>query len=77
MSTLITAPLAFFTSTDTELFTNLFSQDMTLIDNELPTAVTNLALDLCDAIGMRAVIATASPWLALSYPVLLVGLLVI
>ncbi|KAL2075027.1 hypothetical protein VTL71DRAFT_8807 [Oculimacula yallundae] len=72
LSTLITAPLAFFTSTDTGLVTNLFSQDMTLIDNELPIAVTNLALDLCNAIGMAAVIATASPWLALSYPILFV-----
>ncbi|KAH7361060.1 ATPase-like protein [Rhexocercosporidium sp. MPI-PUGE-AT-0058] len=72
LSTLITAPLSFFTSTDTGLVTNLFSQDMTLIDNELPIAVTNLALDLCNAIGMGAVIATASPWLALSYPVLFV-----
>ncbi|KAH6702083.1 P-loop containing nucleoside triphosphate hydrolase protein [Leptodontidium sp. MPI-SDFR-AT-0119] len=72
LSTLITAPLGFFTSTDTGLVTNLFSQDMTLIDNELPIAVTNLALDSCNAIGMGAVIATASPWLALSYPVLFV-----
>ncbi|KAG4444331.1 hypothetical protein IFR05_000205 [Cadophora sp. M221] len=72
LSTLIAAPLGFFTSTDTGLVTNLFSQDMTLIDNELPVAVTNLALDFCNAIGMGAVIATASPWLALSYPVLFV-----
>ncbi|PVH82350.1 ATPase-like protein [Cadophora sp. DSE1049] len=70
LSTLITAPLRFFTTTDTGLVTNLFSQDMTLIDNELPVAVTNLALDLCNAIGMAAVISTASPWLSISYPVL-------
>lgn len=70
LSTLISAPLRFFTTTDTGLVTNLFSQDMTLIDNELPVAVTNLALDLCNAIGMAAVISTASPWLSISYPVL-------
>lgn len=77
LSTLITAPLRFFTTTDTGLVTNLFSQDMTLIDNELPVAVTNLALDLCNAIGMAAVISTASPWLSISYPVLFLVLWVV
>jgi ABC-type multidrug transport system fused ATPase/permease subunit len=72
LSTLINAPLRFFATTDTGLVTNLFSQDMTLIDNELPIALTNLALDLCNAIGMAAVIASSSPWLAISYPFLFV-----
>jgi hypothetical protein len=35
------APLAFFTSTDTGVVTNLFSQDLNLIDTELPNATLN------------------------------------
>lgn len=68
LGTVISAPLRFFTTTDTGLVTNLFSQDMTLIDNELPIAVTNLACDIANALGMAAVIATSSPYLAISYP---------
>ncbi|ORY68183.1 ATPase-like protein [Pseudomassariella vexata] len=70
LTTVINAPLRFFNTTDTGLVTNLFSQDMTLIDHELPIAVTNLALDICNALGMAAVIASSSPYLAITYPVL-------
>jgi ATP-binding cassette subfamily C (CFTR/MRP) protein 1 len=72
LNTMINAPLKFFATTDTGLIINLFSQDMTLIDNELPLAITNLALDVCNAIGMAAVIATSSPYLAIAYPPMLV-----
>ncbi|KAK4209327.1 P-loop containing nucleoside triphosphate hydrolase protein [Rhypophila decipiens] len=74
LRSVIHAPLSFSTATDIGVITNLFSQDMTLIDNELPVAVTNLALDICNALGMAAVIATSSPYLAISYPVLMVVL---
>ncbi|KAM7214661.1 P-loop containing nucleoside triphosphate hydrolase protein [Rhypophila decipiens] len=74
LRSVIHAPLSFSTSTDIGVITNLFSQDMTLIDNELPVAVTNLALDICNALGMAAVIATSSPYLAISYPILMVVL---
>ena len=40
---------------------------MTVIDNELPTAVTDLSLDICNAIGMAAAIASSSPFLVISY----------
>lgn len=77
LTTMINAPLRFFTTTDTGLVTNLFSQDMTLIDNELPIAVTNLACDIANALGMAAVIATSSPYLAISYPFIFVILYII
>ena len=38
LTTLIRAPLYFFTTTDTGVVTNLFSQDLNLIDTELPEA---------------------------------------
>ncbi|KAM7197970.1 P-loop containing nucleoside triphosphate hydrolase protein [Naviculisporaceae sp. PSN 640] len=71
LHTVIHAPLSFTTATDIGVITNLFSQDMTLIDNELPVAITNLALDICNALGIAAVIATSSPFLVISYPILL------
>ena len=70
LRTVISAPLRFFTMTDAGIVTNLFSQDMTLIDGELPGALMNLVLDLTSTFGMAAVIATASPYLAITYPFL-------
>jgi ATP-binding cassette subfamily C (CFTR/MRP) protein 1 len=77
LSTLINAPLRFFTTTDTGVVTNLFSQDMTLIDHELPIALTNLVMDICNAAGMAAVIASSSPFLAIAYPFMFIILYVI
>jgi ABC-type multidrug transport system fused ATPase/permease subunit len=77
LHTLINAPLRFFTSTDTGIITNLFSQDMSLIDHELPIALTNLVMDICNATGMAAVIASSSPFLAIAYPFMFILLYVI
>lgn len=41
LQTLVKAPLSFFTSTDTGVITNLFSQDLNLVDTELPNALLN------------------------------------
>ncbi|WYZ35872.1 hypothetical protein EsH8_X_000519 [Colletotrichum jinshuiense] len=68
LQTVIHAPLTFFTTTDSGVITNLFSQDMTLIDNELPMALLNATIDGFDTICMGAVIAVASPYTAISYP---------
>jgi ABC-type bacteriocin/lantibiotic exporter with double-glycine peptidase domain len=72
--TVATAPLSFFTSTDTGTVTNLFSQDMTLIDNGLLYAMTNFTLNVPEALGAACVIAIATPYLAIGYP-LLIGLM--
>ncbi|KAJ6439743.1 protein related to tpa inducible protein [Purpureocillium lavendulum] len=70
LGTVVAAPLRFFTTTDSGVVTNLFSQDLTLIDGDLPTAFTNVTLDLADMVGMACVIAAASPYLAIGYPAL-------
>ncbi|KAH0437123.1 ABC multidrug transporter [Colletotrichum camelliae] len=62
------APLSYFTTTDTGVLTNLFSQDMTLIDGELPQALTNTSLQVWVGLGSAAVIATSSPFVMISYP---------
>ncbi|KAF4450096.1 hypothetical protein F53441_6740 [Fusarium austroafricanum] len=69
--TVISAPLSFFTKTDTGIVTNLFSQDMTLLDSELPLALTNFSLDVSNAFGTAFVVASASPYLAIGYPFLM------
>ncbi|KAF9773762.1 hypothetical protein IL306_008390 [Fusarium sp. DS 682] len=66
--TVISAPLRFFSKTDTGIVTNLFSQDMTLLDSELPLAMTNFSVDASNAIGTAFVVASASPYLAVGYP---------
>ncbi|KAK0382845.1 hypothetical protein NLU13_9940 [Sarocladium strictum] len=71
IKTVATAPLSFFTSTDTGKVTNLFSQDMTMIDGALLFALTNFCLNLPEAVGSGFVIAAASPYLAIGYPFLI------
>lgn len=70
LNTVITAPLRFFTTTDNGSVTNLFSQDMTLIDGELPIALINTALCAAIALFMAGVIATSAPYLVITYPFL-------
>ncbi|KAI0845220.1 P-loop containing nucleoside triphosphate hydrolase protein [Daldinia vernicosa] len=72
LRTVINAPLSFFTTTDTGVVTNLFSQDMTLIDGELPQSFLNLILQSFTCLGMAAVIATSSPFLVITYPFLVI-----
>ncbi|KAI0389430.1 putative ABC multidrug transporter [Xylariaceae sp. FL0594] len=68
LRTLIRAPLSFFTSTDTGVVTNLFSQDINLVDTELPNALLNTLFCVFQGLGQAAVMLTTSPYLAISYP---------
>ncbi|KAJ0162666.1 Canalicular multispecific organic anion transporter 1 [Colletotrichum tanaceti] len=77
LRTLIGAPLRFFTTTDTGTVTNLFAQDLALIDSELPMALINFSVLCFAVVGMAAVIAISSPWLAISYPFLVAILYVV
>jgi hypothetical protein len=71
LGTVMAAPLRFFAKTDAGVVTNLFSQDMTLIDSELPQALLNITLEIFSIIGMAAILATSSPYVAIAYPFLL------
>jgi ATP-binding cassette subfamily C (CFTR/MRP) protein 1 len=70
LATVINAPLRFFTTTDTGVVTNHFSQDMTLIDGSLPMSFLNTSVIIATCIGVAAVIATSSQFLIISYPFL-------
>ncbi|KAI1639441.1 P-loop containing nucleoside triphosphate hydrolase protein [Biscogniauxia mediterranea] len=67
LTTLFHAPLRFITATDQGVITNLFSQDLNLIDTELPSGLLNTIFASFGSIGQAAVIATSSP---LSYDLL-------
>ncbi|KAF5599389.1 multidrug resistance [Fusarium pseudoanthophilum] len=71
LETVISAPLQLLTTSDTGTITNYFSQDITIIDNELPMAVANVVLDIFGVIGMGVLIASSSPWLGLTYPAMI------
>ncbi|KAJ5554453.1 hypothetical protein N7513_004412 [Penicillium frequentans] len=71
LRTVISAPLRFFSQTDTGIITNLFSQDMTLLDGELPQALINTSLEIWIVIGSAAVVASSSAYIAIAYPFLL------
>jgi ABC-type multidrug transport system fused ATPase/permease subunit len=71
LHTVLTAPLAFLTSTDSGQIINRFSQDIQLIDSELPMALMNFVLCLSSGTGQGVVIAISSPWTGLAFPPLL------
>ncbi|KAJ4258143.1 hypothetical protein NW762_008284 [Fusarium torreyae] len=77
LRTLIQAPLRFFTTTDTGVITNLFSQDLNLIDTELPNALLITLFCAFQALGQAAVMITSSPFVAISYPFLIALLWVV
>ncbi|TQV93036.1 ABC multidrug transporter [Cordyceps javanica] len=70
ITTMIGAPLSFFTATDTGVVTNLFSQDLNLVDTELPMALINCLFAFFQALGQACVMLTASPYIAITYPFL-------
>jgi ABC-type multidrug transport system fused ATPase/permease subunit len=70
LTTLTRAPLSFFTNTDTGVVTNLFSQDLNLVDTELPEATLNTLFCIFQALGQAAVMLVSSVYLAIAYPFL-------
>lgn len=68
--TVAAAPLRYFVKTDVGVLINHFSQDMTLIDSELPMALLNAVAMLWIVIGSAAVAATSSVYLLIFYPFL-------
>ncbi|AEO66964.1 uncharacterized protein THITE_2115585 [Thermothielavioides terrestris NRRL 8126] len=70
LRTLVRAPLRFFSATDTGVVTNLFSQDLNLIDTELPDATVDTLYCVFQALGQAGVMLTSSLYLAISYPFL-------
>ncbi|KAK4444931.1 ABC multidrug transporter [Podospora aff. communis PSN243] len=72
LETVMRAPHAFFSKTDTGSILNRFSQDMTLIENQLPTGVLVTVSNFFMSLASVALVATGSSYMATSLPFLLV-----
>ncbi|KAH8204385.1 hypothetical protein TruAng_001436 [Truncatella angustata] len=64
------APLSFFGVTDIGSITNRFSQDMNLVDAELPFSLINFVTNGLTCLAQAFMIIPASAWLLIGYPVL-------
>jgi len=62
------APLSFFASTDTGQIINRFSQDLSVVDMELPIAGLILVFNLFTAIIQAAVICVSAKYFAIALP---------
>lgn len=62
------APLSLFTSTDTGVMTTRFSQDIGILDNQLPLALVVSLGSLFSVIAKAGLLATSSYYVAISFP---------
>ncbi|EEA22217.1 hypothetical protein TMatcc_008346 [Talaromyces marneffei ATCC 18224] len=74
LNTVLSAKTSFFASTDTGVTLNRFSQDLQLIDMELPVAALNTIATLILCIAQTTLIGVASPYTAISFPIVLIAL---
>ncbi|KAK2043559.1 P-loop containing nucleoside triphosphate hydrolase protein [Colletotrichum somersetense] len=68
LDSVLNAPLWFFTTVDSGVTLNRFSQDMTLVDQTLPTAFFEVVLDTLVAIASTALIASGARYFAAIIP---------
>ncbi|KAK1565943.1 P-loop containing nucleoside triphosphate hydrolase protein [Colletotrichum navitas] len=68
LDSVLNAPLWFFTTVDSGVTLNRFSQDMTLVDQTLPTAFFEVVLDTLVAIASTALIASGAQYFAAIIP---------
>ncbi|KAI1178956.1 ABC transporter [Nemania sp. FL0916] len=71
VNTITRSSLRFLGTTDVGKVLNLFSQDINIMDTQLPRMTNNMFFSLSNVVGQAVVIALSSPWLALSYPLFL------
>ncbi|KAH7413379.1 ABC transporter family protein [Cadophora sp. MPI-SDFR-AT-0126] len=68
------APPAFFANTDSGVILNRFSQDMSLVDLQLPIATSTVLGSLFGCIAQIALISTGSSYMALTIPFTLLAI---
>lgn len=78
LDAVLNAPLSFFTKTDIGTITNRFSQDMGLVDADLPYSYADCILSLVTCVaGIALMAASGSGYFAATIPVLLGSLYLI
>ncbi|KAJ0117931.1 multidrug resistance-like protein [Diaporthe amygdali] len=70
LDAVVRAPLSLFTSTDIGSITTRFSQDIGIIDRSLPLALLVTIANLLSTIGIAALIASSTGYIAISFPFL-------
>ncbi|KAI4848302.1 multidrug resistance-like protein, partial [Aureobasidium sp. EXF-8845] len=68
--TVMSAPLSFFSTVDSGSILTRFSQDIQLLDISLPLALMVVTTNTLICIAQVGLIASASAWIALSFPAL-------
>ena len=68
LKTVLDAPMSFFSTTDTGITLNRFSQDLQLVDMDLPLAALNFFTATVLCLAQVILIGVASKWVAISFP---------
>ncbi|KAF4624072.1 hypothetical protein G7Y89_g14101 [Cudoniella acicularis] len=71
LATVMAAPISFFSTVDMGITTNRFSQDLLLVDGELPMALLETVSAGLVALAQLILIAIAAPYIAIAYPFLI------
>lgn len=71
LTTVLGAPMVFFSTTDSGTILNRFSQDLQLIDMELPIAAINVVATFFLCLAQMALIGVGSKYAAVSFPIVL------
>ncbi|EKV04366.1 ABC transporter, putative [Penicillium digitatum PHI26] len=71
LTTVLQAPLQFFSTTDVGTTLNRFAQDLQLSDMELPLALFNTTVELLLCVANLIIIAITSKWIGIALPALL------
>lgn len=69
LHTVLTAPMSYFSNTDTGVTLNRFSQDLQLIDMDLPISALNFFTVLILCLAQIILIGVASTYAAVSFPI--------
>ncbi|EPS37133.1 hypothetical protein H072_9271 [Dactylellina haptotyla CBS 200.50] len=73
LSTMMKGEMSYFSSTDVGVTTNRFSQDLVLVDTELPLALTNCVESALLVVGLIGISLVATAWIALTLPFLVLS----
>lgn len=68
LTTVLSAPMSFFASTDTGAIANRFSQDLELIDMELPVALVRSAMMACLLVAQLVIILVSAKYVGIALP---------